>query len=123
MDHRADVSITPPAADNARPTVSRLRRPNRLAATAAALLTAAAIAVPAAAQESAYGPIQDDVADILTSRGLDYEFDGPDLPEPPTPVAVETVPVESAPLPPPPVESTSPEPAEGSEGIPVEDPF
>ena len=76
------------------------------------------------------------MAAILTERGVDYEFDGPDLPlivlapveeAAAAPVAETAAPVAEAvapaPLPAPPVASTSSEPAPGSEGIPVEDPF
>lgn len=96
---------------------------SRLIVVAAGVVLAGGLgAQAAAAQESVYGPIQDDVADILTGRGLDYEFDGPDLPVTVLAPAEEEV-GEAAPLPAPPSESGSVEPAEGSEGIPVEDPF
>ncbi len=101
----------------------------RLVAGGAALALASVVgAQAAAAQESDtyYGPIQDNVAGLLNDRGIDYEFDGADLPFFVV-VEVEEVAVEAAPapapMPAPPVQSTSAEPAAGSEGVPVEDPF
>lgn len=120
--HREHVNTTP-TTGGVRFGESRPRGLSRLLGAAAGIVLAAGIgANAAAAQESVYGPIQDDVADILNGRGLDYEFDGPDLPVTIL-VVVEEEAAETAPLPAPPVTSSSAEPAEGSEGVPIEDPF
>lgn len=130
---KTDVNATPSRSIKmAQRAVGGLRR---LIARAAAVVPAVAFGGSAAAQQEIqpYDEIQDDVAETLSDRGVSYEFDDADLPliapAPPVAEPVESDVVDPMPAPVEPpatdIDETSVpiEPAPGSEGIPLEDPF